>query len=293
MEIMLQTVIIVFMLFLCSLCLFAVLVIARDMVAESMGKRKSDFAADTERKQEQVIKEVTVIKEVPVEREASPSEQAPPPAPVAPPAPAPVAEPEPEIAPMVEVIVEEEPVAEEPIFEEEPVFEPVEVAEEVEPEVVVDDENAVKFSKSQLTFDEKYAMLSTEVKGYFQAIARHALSKEGAKCTVSKNYQDYKIGATRLVRMSIKRGEIVCEFVFIDRDFKNYASQADLKIKPSATVIRVTEPAAVGVAKDGIDLVYNQMLEEREYKRQLAKEKRKARRMAQKGEVQPKNEEDA
>ena len=262
MEVMLQTVIIVFMLFLCSLCLFAVLVIARDMVAESMGKRKSAFSADAPQEKEQVIKEVTVIKEVPVEKEVIVE------VPVAPaPAPAPVEE-----APA--------PVAvEEPVAMEEPVVEVAVVAEEVEEE----DDNDVKFSTTQLTMETKYAMLSKEQKGYFDAIAKHALSKEGAKANLSKNYHDYKIGASKLVRMSIKRGEIVCEFVFIDRDFKDYASKADLKIKASATTIRVTEPSAVGVAKDGIDLVFNQIQEEKEYKKQLAREKRKARRQAQSG----------
>ena len=117
MEVMLQTVIIVFMLFLCSLCLFAVLVIARDMVAESMGKRKSAFSADVPQEKEQIIKEVTVIKEVPVEKEVIVE------VPVAPaPAPAPVEE-----APA--------PVAvEEPVAMEEPVVEVAVVAEEVEEE---------------------------------------------------------------------------------------------------------------------------------------------------------------
>ena len=268
MEIMLQTVIIVFMLFLCSLCLFAVLVIARDMVAESMGKRKSDFAAANEQPKEQIIKEVTVIKEVPVEKDVTVvKEVAPPPMP------------EPEPAPVVV-----EPVVEEPVAEVEPEAEEVAAPEaEVMPEE--DDENAVKFSTSQLTMDQKYAMLSKEYKGYFDAIAKHALSKEGAKSNLTKNYYDYKIGATKLIRMSIKRGEIVCEFVFIDRDFKNYASQVDLKFKSSGTMIKVTEPAAVGVAKDGIDLVYSQLLEEREYKKQQARERRRAKRQAQNAEV--------
>jgi len=261
MEMMLQTVIIVFMLFLCSLCLFAVLVIARDMVAESMGKRKSAFSADDPQQKEQIVKEVTVIKEVPVEKEVRVE------VPVAPPMPEPV----PVVAAPV-VVEEPAPAVEEPVEVEE-----VETVEEVEEE----DPNAVKFSTTQHTMDTKYAMLSKEHKSFFDAIAKHAMSKEGAKANLSKNYEDYKIGASRLVRMSIKRGEIVCEFVFIDRDFKDYASRADLKIKASATTIRVTEPSAVGVAKDGIDLVYNQILEEKEYKKQLAREKRRARRQAQ------------
>ena len=257
MEIMLQTVIIVFMLFLCSLCLFAVLVIARDMIAESMAKRKGDFTAEAPQPaKEQIIKEVTVIKEVPVKTETVIME-----------APAPVPE------PVVEEMPEQIP---------EPVSEPVpeEVTEE-ESVVLPDDPNAVKFSTNQLTMEEKYAMLSTEHKGYFDAIVKHAMSKEGAKVNMSKNYYDYKVGLTRLVRMSIKRGEIICEFIFIDRDFKNYASQADLKIRSTGSMIKITEPAAVGVAKDGIDLVFTQLEEEREYKKQQAREKRRAKRQAE------------
>ena len=260
MEVMLQTVIIVFMLFLCSLCLFAVLVIARDMVAESMGKRKSAFSADVPAEKEQIIKEVTVIKEVPVEKEVIVEVPVPAPAPTT------------VVEEKQEKVEEPAPVVETPVAEVE-----VEKVEE-------DDDNHVKFSTTQHTMDTKYAMLSKEFKGYFDAIAKHALSKEGAKANLSKNYHDYKIGASRLVRMSIKRGEIVCEFVFIDRDFKDYASKADLKIKASATTIRVTEPSAVGVAKDGIDLVFTQIQEEKEYKKQLAREKRKARRQAQSGQ---------
>ena len=261
MEMMLQTVIIVFMLFLCSLCLFAVLVIARDMVAESIGKRKSAFSAEPSQPQE-IVKEVTVIKEVPVEVIKEVPAPAPAPVSPAPAAPAPVEEEESAPEVVVEVVPEEEIVVQ---------------------EVEEDDDNSVKFSTTQHTMDTKYAMLSKEHKGFFDAIAKHALSKEGAKANLSKNYHDYKVGASRLVRMSIKRGEIVCEFVFIDRDFKDYASRADLKIKASATTIRVTEPSAVGVAKDGIDLVFSQIQEEKEYKKQLAREKRRARRQAQSG----------
>ena len=40
METMLQTVVIVFMLFLCALCLFAVVVIARDIIYENAKMRR-------------------------------------------------------------------------------------------------------------------------------------------------------------------------------------------------------------------------------------------------------------
>ena len=54
---LLQYVIIIFMLFLCVLCLFAVLVIARDVVIETVKRRK-------DKDEEKVPTPVTIIKEV-------------------------------------------------------------------------------------------------------------------------------------------------------------------------------------------------------------------------------------
>ena len=56
---LLQYVIIIFMLFLCVLCLFAVLVIARDVVLETVKRRK-------DKDEEKVAAPVTIIKEVAV-----------------------------------------------------------------------------------------------------------------------------------------------------------------------------------------------------------------------------------
>ena len=150
----------------------------------------------------------------------------------------------------------------------------------------MDDPNAVKFSTSHvMTLSEKYAALSSEYKAYFDEICKYAAAKEGAKEFKNDNYCDYKQGSQRLLRITIKRGEIVCQFTFIDRSFKNYASQTNVKMKSSATTIRVVEPAAVGVVKDGIDLVCQQIAEEKEFKKQQARERRKAKRAAEKGEV--------
>ena len=239
---LLQYVIIIFMLFLCVLCLFAVLVIARDVVLETVKRRK-------DKDEDKVAAPVTIIKEVAV------------------PAPAPAP------APVVEEVKE-------PEIEKEP--EPVVEAPVVEAETDEDDENAVTFSTThKLTMEEKYATLSSEYKAYFDAIIKHALAKEGVKENKNTGYYDYKIGAARLVRVAIKRNEIVCEFIFIDQDFKNYAENGNVKMKPSATKIRVTEASAVGVAKDGIDLVCQQIAEEKERKKALAREKRNERRREQ------------
>ena len=241
METLLQAVIIIFMLFLCALCLFAVLVIARDIIAESAARRRRE-----EERRNIQVKEVEPLKCEPVAVAA------------------------PEIH-----------VSELPAKEEEAKEEPAEVPEAVEeaPEADAEDENSVTFSKSHnMTMESRYAALSSEFKGYFDEVVRHALSKEGIKVNETTSYYDYKIGAKRVMRISIKRGEIVCEFTFIDRNFNTYAHANNIKVKPSATAIRVTEASAVGVAKDGIDVVCAQIAEEKEYKKELAREKRRERR---------------
>jgi hypothetical protein len=233
MEQALEITITFFMIFLCMLCLFSVLVIVRDIVREASSQSKK-------KKNNSEEKVVTVVKEIQVPAKAE----------------------EP-------VVVEAPKVEAAPEIEELPSL--VEVVEE-------HDDSEVTFNKTRLTMAEKYESLSSLYKEFYDAIVKHALSKEGVKEFGNNNYIDYKIGAHRLVRMMIKRGEVVCEFIFIDRDFKNYANANNVKMKPSATAVKVNEPAAVGVAKDGIDLVCQQIEEEKEYKKQLAREKRREQR---------------
>lgn len=248
MEGMLQAVVVVFMLFLCSLCLFAVVVIVRDMIYENAKTRRERARED--RDYERVLKAL--------EEAADKTPEA---IPV-------VAQPVVVEAPEPTVVVVEAPAKETPA--------PVEEAPALEE--AVEDEGAVVFSANTLTMEEKYATLSSEFKRYFDAIIKHALSKEGVKEFKHNSSYDYKIGSYRVVRMMIKRGEIVCEFRFIDRDIIDYANASNVKMKQSATTIKVLEASAVGVAKDGIDLVCTQIAEDKEYKKELAREKRKEKR---------------
>lgn len=248
MEFILQAVIVVFMLFLCALCLFAVFVIARDMVRETMqGKKEQVAEKDSETKEPVQIVVQPIVPAPTVVPVSTPMEIAPP-----------VQEKQPE--PMEEkVIVPEMP-------------EEVAVAEET------DSDDGVKFSKVSLTMAEKYQMLSTEYKRYFDEIVKHALSKEGVVEMKRNPAYDYKLGAYRVIRMTIKRGEIICEFNFIERDFKNYANEASVKVKQLGTAVKVTELSAVGVVKDGIDLMITQIAADKEYKKEQARERRRERR---------------
>ena len=240
MEFMLQTVVVMFMLFLCALCLFAVVVIARDIVHESVMSKKERDAQKNSEKKDPV--QVVVQPVIPAPIQSQP-------------------------------VVEEKPT---PVVDE--VVTLATPAEEVAAAEESDGPDGVVFSKVALTMAEKYQMLSSEHKRYFDQIVKHALSKEGVTEAKRNSAYDYKIGTYRVVRIMIKRGEIVCEFNFIDRDLKNYASEASVKVNHPGTTVKVSEKLAVGVVKDGIDLVVTQIAEDKEHKKMLAREKRNEKR---------------
>ena len=127
--------------------------------------------------------------------------------------------------------------------------------------------------------------MPSEHKRYFDSIIKHALTKEGVKEFKHNGSYDYKIGSYKVLRLMIKRNEIVCEFHLIDRDFRSFASSSNIKMKSAATSVRVTEPAAVGVVKDGIDLVCTQIEADKAYKKELAREKRREKRRLAEGKV--------
>lgn len=179
-------------------------------------------------------------------------------------------------------VVEEPAVVEEPVVEE-PVVE--EVAQTVEEEVVEEEKPDVAFNTTAKdTLEEKYLALSAEQKGYYDEIALYAANKEDAKRFKNLRYEEFKIGKSRLVRMLIKRGQIVCEFIMYNSDFKNYVNENKVAVKQAATVIKITDEAAVQAAKDSMDIVVNTINEEKEYKKQQAKERRKAARLAKAAE---------
>ncbi|MBR6687191.1 MAG: hypothetical protein IKL77_00375 [Clostridia bacterium] len=258
MNVLLQAMIVVFMLFLCALCLFAVVVIARDIIYENARRR--------ERIEAQSKPNAVTNEHAPVEAAEKPQ-----------PAPQPEPQPAPQPAP-VEAPVETK--AEAKVEEVAVTAEPLEAP--VEADLADEDPNSVAFSRNTLTMEERYMTLSTEFKRYFDDIVNHTLQKPGVKETKKTSAYDYKIGYQRVIKISIRRSEIVCEFNFIDKDFDQYANASDVKIKRAATVVRVSEPSAVGVVKDGIDLVCTQIEELKEQKKELAKEKRRQRRQAAK-----------
>lgn len=164
----------------------------------------------------------------------------------------------------------------------EPVATPV-VEQKREENVAVATDDTVTFSSEKtLTIDDKYVELSDEQKKYYDEIVAYAVGIEGARRFKNIRYEEYKVGKNRLVRMLVKRGITVCEFILPNNDFKNYVSENKLKIKSAPTVLKIVDAETVKIAKDSIDIAKKAIEEEKEFKRQQSKERRKQARQAKK-----------
>ena len=244
----------VFMVVVSIMAMFAVMVVFRDIVKEILQARREERENKKAAAQQPAAQPVAPVA-APVEEPAAPVEQTPE---------EPVVEAEP-----VEEAVAEEPVAEEAAAEEA-------VAEEVE-----DPEGTITFSAGQRqTLEEKYLELTSEARGWYDEIIKYATMVEGSKRFKNARYEEYKVGKNRLVRMLIKRGIIHCEFILHNSDFKNYINENKISVKQAATTMRVENAAGVDAVKSSIDIAVAAIAEEKEYKKKLAREKRKAAKAA-------------
>lgn len=184
------------------------------------------------------------------------------------PAPAPQQAEEPEVEEPKEEPAEEEPATEETAVTEE-------VAEEAE------DDGVVNFATGTKTLDEKYLELTPEFKGYYDEIVRFANTVEGSKRFKNANYEEYKVGKNRLVRLKIKRETVICELVIPNLAFKNYVSENKVEVKQAPATIKVVDEATLSAVKDSMQIAINAIEEERAYKKEQAKLRRRQKRAAE------------
>lgn len=161
----------------------------------------------------------------------------------------------------------------------EPESEPAAAAD---PNAVVLPEDAVVLRvKNTLTYDEAYAELSGEEQRRVDDILAFAMSKDkAAKKTQSKTAATVSLGRNQLVRITIRKGGILARITVPNDELSAYADVSKTKIKAKPIDIKVDAPETVGTVKDLIDLTYKGILDERERKKQLQRERRRAKQTA-------------
>lgn len=171
---------------------------------------------------------------------------------------------------------------------------PVETAEEVSAEEVTEADEAteaelngdsVTFSAAKETLSQKYDALSDELKDYYGQIVATASAVEGNRCFKNDRYEEYKVGKNRIVRLLIKRGVIVCEFVIANNDLRNYMSDNKLKLKQAPTTLKVFDEATLAAAKATMEIAVKAIEDEKAYKKEQARAKRKAAKAAAEAEA--------
>ena len=104
------------------------------------------------------------------------------------------------------------------------------------------------------------------------------MAVEGSKRYKNANYEEYKVGKSRLVRLKIKRDTLICELVIPNLDFKNYVSENKVEVKQAPATIKVTDENALAAVKDSMNIAIKAIEEERAYRKEQAKIRRRQRR---------------
>lgn len=187
----------------------------------------------------------------------------------------------------VETVANEESAEDDEEETEEIVAEEVdEATEEPTPEIIPED--AVVFSATRDTIDQRYEALPDEMKGYYDEIVKYAQVVEGNRRFKNDRYEEYKVGKNRIVRLLIKRGVIVCEFVIANSDLRNYMADNKLKLKQAATTMKVYDETTLQAAKNAVDIAVRAIEDEKQYKKEQARAKRRAAKAAaQEAETAP------
>lgn len=171
---------------------------------------------------------------------------------------------------------------------------PVETAEEISAEEVTEADEAteaevngdsVTFSAAKETLSQKYDALPDELKDYYGQIVATASAVEGNRCFKNDRYEEYKVGKNRIVRLLIKRGVIVCEFVIANNDLRNYMSDNKLKLKQAPTTLKVFDEATLAAAKATMEIAVKAIEDEKAYKKEQTRAKRKAAKAAAEAEA--------
>lgn len=141
-----------------------------------------------------------------------------------------------------------------------------------------DGDGKVAFSTATLTLDEKYSQLSNEYKGYYDEIVRCAMAIESSKRYKNNDCEVYKVGKNLVVKLKIKRGVVVCELVVPNLAFKTYLSGNKVSARQAPTTIRVVDEVTLAAVKDGVAIATAAIAEEKAYKKEQAKLRRKKQR---------------
>ena len=80
------------------------------------------------------------------------------------------------------------------------------------------------------------------------------------------------------MRVLIKRDTVVCAYLMTNVNFKRYVAGNKIKVKTAPSVLKISDESALRAAKDSIGIAKKIVDDEKAYKKDQAKLRRRARR---------------
>ena len=138
---------------------------------------------------------------------------------------------------------------------------------------------ATAFIKPRIeTLFEKYLNLTDEQKRFYDEIVAYAAAIQGSRQIKNDRYEEYRYGNARLVRVLIRRDTVVCAYLMTNVNFKRYVAGNKIKVKTAPSVLKISDENALRAAKDSIGIAKKIVDDEKAYKKEQAKLRRRARR---------------
>lgn len=134
-------------------------------------------------------------------------------------------------------------------------------------------------------YEEAYAALSPEEKGYVDDILSHAMTKDGAKQVVNEHAACVYFGKKQLVRILLRRGRITARMQVQNNALASYADDNNFNLREKPVDVRVESAETAGYVKGVIDINYSAFKDEREKKEARQKEERRVKRMQKRGQT--------
>ena len=128
------------------------------------------------------------------------------------------------------------------------------------------------------TFIDKYAALTAEARTRYDSIVAYILANPDCKKVEASNAVTFKCKTDKIVRVMIKRGVVVLNFLLANTDLNRFVREEGIKaIKINPVVIKLETDSDLVLAKQTADITIENIREEQQYRKERNRELRRHR----------------
>lgn len=132
--------------------------------------------------------------------------------------------------------------------------------------------------QEKVTFIDKYAALSTEARMRYDSIVAYILANPDCKKVEASNAVTFKCKTDKIVRVMIKRGVVILNFLLANTDLNRFVREEGIKtIKINPVVIKLETDSDLVLAKQTADITIENIREEQQYRKERNRELRRQR----------------